>query len=43
MRAQRPFATGAALTEVELAVLQLDVLEWRRMVEAIGRAQNAAH
>jgi hypothetical protein len=38
--ARRPLASGAALTEVELAaVLQADLEEWVRLVEAIGRAQ----
>jgi DNA-directed RNA polymerase specialized sigma subunit len=42
VRAQRPLATGAALTEAELAaVLQVDLEEWRRMVEALTRAQSA--
>jgi hypothetical protein len=39
-RAQRPLATGVALTEHELArVLQPDLLAWKRMVEARARAQ----
>jgi hypothetical protein len=38
-RPQRPLATGAALTEAELAaVLQVDLQAWRAMVEAIARA-----
>jgi hypothetical protein len=42
--AQRPLATGAALTEHELgSVLQVDLEEWRAMVETIARAANAAH
>lgn len=44
MRAQRPLATAAAITEHELAVvLQVDLEEWVALVEAIGRAEKALH
>jgi hypothetical protein len=40
--AQRPLATGAAITEVELRrVLQPDLQEWRAMVEMIARLESA--
>jgi hypothetical protein len=40
--AQRPLATGAAITEVELLrVPQPDLQEWRAMVEVIARLESA--